>query len=49
MEEINVSGIVVSGEDRGEADRLVRILTPELGVVYAVMRGVKKEKAKKLQ
>ena len=46
MEELTVSGIVVGGEDVGEADRLVRLLTPELGVIAAKMRGVKKEKAK---
>lgn len=46
MEELTVNGIVVGGEDVGEADRLVRLLTPELGVIAAKMRGVKKEKAK---
>ena len=46
MEEIETSGIVVGTDDYKEADKLVRILTPDLGVVRAVMRGVKKEKAK---
>ena len=46
MEEIKTEGIVVGGEDCGEADRLVRILTPSFGVITARMRGVKKEKAK---
>lgn len=46
MEEIETSGIAVGAEDYKEADKLVRILTPDLGVVRAVMRGVKKEKAK---
>lgn len=46
MEEIETSGIVVGTEDYKEADKLVRILTPDYGVVRAVMRGVKKEKAK---
>lgn len=46
MEEITVSGIVVGSEDHKESDKLVRILTAEFGVISAVMRGVKKEKAK---
>lgn len=46
MEELNVSGVVVGAEDYREADRIVRILTPDRGVIRAVMRGVKKEKAK---
>lgn len=46
MQECKVSGIVVGGEDYKEADRLVRILTPDLGVISAVLRGVKKEKAR---
>lgn len=46
MEELNVSGVAVGAEDYREADRIVRILTPDRGVIRAVMRGVKKEKAK---
>ena len=46
MEEITVNGLVAGGEDYGESDRLVRLLTAELGLVTARMRGVKKEKAK---
>lgn len=45
MEELKITGIVVGGEDIGESDRLVRILTPD-GILSARMRGVKKEKAK---
>ncbi len=45
MEEITTTGIVVGGEDSGEADRIVRLLTPS-GVISVRMRGVKKEKAK---
>ena len=46
MEEHVTEGIVVGTEDSGEADKLVRLLTPDLGVITARMRGVKKEKAK---
>ncbi len=46
MEEITVNGLVTGVEDYGESDRLVRLLTAELGVVTVRMRGVKKEKAK---
>lgn len=46
MEEITVTGIVAGSADYKESDKLVRILTPELGVISAIMRGVKKEKAK---
>lgn len=46
MEELIVNGVVTGTEDVKEADKLVRILTPDLGVVRALMRGVKKEKAK---
>lgn len=46
MEELQTAGIVVGAEDYKEADKLVRLLTPDLGVIRAVMRGVKKEKAK---
>ena len=45
MREIKVNGIVVGVEDAGEADRLVRLLTPD-GMITVRMRGVKKEKAK---
>lgn len=46
MEEITVHGLVAGGEDFGESDRLVKLLTAELGVITVRMRGVKKEKAK---
>ena len=45
MEEITTTGIVVGGEDSGEADRIVRLLTPS-GVISVRMRGVKKAGAK---
>ena len=44
MEKIT-PGIVLKQEDRGEADKLITLLTPD-GVITAVMRGVKKTKAK---
>ena len=44
MEKIT-PGIVLKQEDRGEADKLITLLTPN-GVITAVMRGVKKTKAK---
>ncbi len=46
MEEITVNGLVTGGEDYGESDRLVKLLTAELGRITVRMRGVKKEKAK---
>ena len=44
MEKIT-PGIVLKQEDRGEADKLITLFTPD-GVITAVMRGVKKTKAK---
>ena len=41
MEELKTTGIVVGGEDYGETDKLIRILTPDHGVIVARMRGVK--------
>lgn len=46
MEELKTTGVVVGGEDYGETDKLIRILTPDHGVIVARMRGVKNENAK---
>lgn len=45
-EEIIVTGIVAGSEDYKESDKIVKIITPDLGTVNAQIRGVKKEKAK---
>ncbi len=44
--EVITSAIALGAEDYKESDKLVRLLTPDFGVVRALMRGVKKEKAK---
>lgn len=46
MEEIKTIGIVAGTEDYKEADKLVKIFTPEMGVIRAVLKGVKKSNAK---
>lgn len=45
-DEIITSAVALGAEDYKESDKLVRLVTPDLGVVRAHMRGVKKEKAK---
>lgn len=44
MEKIT-AGIVLKQEDRGESDKLITLLTPD-GIITAVVKGVKKSKAK---
>lgn len=46
MEEIKVKGIVVKAIDYQDSDKIVTIFSPELGIVNARVRGVKKAKAK---
>lgn len=46
MKELTVNGISAGGQDYKEADRLVKLLTAEHGVIHVLMKGVKKEKAK---
>lgn len=41
-----VSGVVLRHRDLGEADRLVRLFTPERGKLSAVARGAKRPKSK---
>ena len=46
MEEIKTKGIVVKAIDYKDSDKLVTIFSPELGLIRARARGVKKNKAK---
>jgi DNA repair protein RecO (recombination protein O) len=44
--EERVTGIVIRAEAYRESDKLLRIFTPERGLIRAVMKGVKKKTAK---
>lgn len=46
MRELTVNGIAAGGRDYKEADKLVKLITAEEGVIHVLMKGVKKEKAK---
>ena len=46
MGEITVNAIAASARDYKESDKLVKLITAERGVINALMKGVKKEKAK---
>ena len=46
MEELKVTGLVLSNSDYKENDKLVTIYTLELGVIKAQLRGVKQAKSK---
>lgn len=46
MKELTVNGLSAGGQDYKEADKLVKLLTAEQGVIHVLMKGVKKEKAK---
>ena len=47
MEE-KLSGIVLSGINYGESDKIINVFTPEKGVVSAKMKSVKKAGAKRV-
>ena len=42
----NTRGFIVAARPRGEADKLFSILTPDLGLVRAVARGVRRERSR---
>lgn len=44
--DINVNGIVIASIDSGEADKIITLLTRELGKIKVKVRGVKKSSAK---
>ena len=46
MKELIVNAIAAGARDYKESDKLVKLITAEHGVINAVMKGVKKEKAK---
>lgn len=46
MKEYTVNGIASSSIDFRENDKIVKIITAEMGVISVVCKGVKKEKAK---
>ncbi len=46
MEEIKVNGIVLSTTPYKDNDMLLRIFTPEIGKITAIIKGVKSAKAK---
>ena len=47
MSESKTHGIVLKKQNFGEADRILRIFTKELGVISAMAKGVKKTTSKK--
>jgi len=46
MPEIKTTGIVLWRRDTGEADRVLRVLTRDFGMVSAIAKGVKKTKSR---
>ena len=46
MDEIRTKGIIIDAQDYKEYDKLITIFTLDLGVVKAVIKGVKKSNAK---
>ena len=46
MASTKVTGIVIGGKDIKEKDRLVTLFTPDKGLLTAVLRGVRVDKAK---
>ena len=48
MMKFNTSGLVIKIIDIGEYDRLVTLLTPDMGVVKAFCRGVRRIKSRRL-
>lgn len=46
MEELKTKGIVIKAIDYKDSDKLVTIFSPDLGLIRARARGVKKNKAK---
>jgi DNA repair protein RecO (recombination protein O) len=46
MKTITTKGIVLSRTDYGEADRIIKFLTPEHGKISAIAKGVRKTKSK---
>lgn len=46
MEELTVNALVAGTSDYKESDKLLKLITAERGVINAVIKGVKKNKAK---
>jgi len=46
MKQQTTEGIVLSRIDYGEADRIITFLTPEMGKVRVIAKGVRKQKSK---
>ncbi|MDR1094011.1 MAG: DNA repair protein RecO [Clostridiales bacterium] len=46
MDGQKLNGIVIRAADYKDNDRLIKLYTPEVGKIQAVLRGVKREKAK---
>ena len=46
MASLKVTGIVLGGKDVKEKDRLVSLFTPDRGILTAILKGVRGDKAK---
>lgn len=46
MAQYKTSGIIINRHNLGEADRIITVLTPQLGTIRAVAKGVRRIKSK---